>query len=104
MLQLGQGEFLYLLTRKPAVGGKTLWTLFKIDPRYHQGKGKIVGHVELPTSANHLTVVPSEETWYIFERGPVGLQQTQKIDSMISIPYSSLATLVKLDACRDLKR
>jgi hypothetical protein len=81
----GKGNFLYLLTRKPDTNSKngTLWHLYKLDP---VGR-KTIDNVLLPTRAHHLTIVPAEEDWYIFEKGPVEMG-SQRIDSLIDIPAS----------------
>lgn len=79
----GQGKMLYLLTREPnPVGSGTQWLLHRIDSR----NKRLDGVVRLPTTSNHLTVVPGgqgpSEYWYLLERGPVegwGQQDNSKI-------------------------
>ncbi len=78
----GQGRFVYVLTRKPADGGGTHWQLHQIDT----DTDELTGAVRLPTTASHLTVVPTEGTWYLFERGRVGGGGRQEIGSLVAIP------------------
>lgn len=79
----GQGEMLYLLTRRPdPAGGGTAWFLHQIDP----ARDQVVGSVRLPTTAHHLTVVPSPGSWFVFEKGPVKAWGEQEIGSMLVIP------------------
>jgi hypothetical protein len=78
----GQGTRLYLLVRKPGVAGRTIWSIFPIDPRTDQ----IAGELRLPTSAPQLTVVPTPRAWYLFEKGTVETTGAQIISSLLSIP------------------
>jgi len=88
----GQGRFIYLLTREPdpqAGLGKraTIWLLHQIDPR----NDKLLGSIRLPTTANHLTIVPSPSTWYIFEKGRVTGGAQQRIESILRVPADWVA-------------
>jgi len=94
----GQDDFLYLLTREPRKEGGTRWLLHQINP--NKDGGEVVGKVELPTRADHLTVVPSKANWYIFEKGPVLSQSQQKIESMLVIPTSSVRALTVPKSCQ----
>lgn len=79
----GQGEMLYLLTRKPDTAQEGIaWFLHQIDP----ARDEVVGGVRLPTSAHHLTVVPGPGSWFVFEKGPVEAWGEQEIASMLVIP------------------
>lgn len=77
----GQGAFVYLLTRQPAAEG-TLWMIYKLDPVAE----RVVGRVKLPTSAHHLTVVPSPQRWYFLEKSEVGAYGAQETPSMLAVP------------------
>ena len=90
-----QDGMLYLLTRKPDGKAQTAWWLYKIDPR----KDEVVGRVKLPTTANHLTLVPTEESWFAIERGPVEAQQHQQIRSMVAIPSAAISSLLVPATC-----
>jgi len=90
-----QDGMLYLLTRKPDGKAKTAWWLYQIDPQ----KDVILGRVQLPTAAHHLTVVPGETSWSFFERGPVEPFQQQKISSMVVIPSSAIRSLAVSVSC-----
>jgi len=90
-----QGEFLYLLTRRPNLG-RTEWSLYKIDPL----RDRVVSKVKLPTSANHLSVASSESKWFFIQKGPVQDRQRQDIDSMIVIDGSEFLSSKKFaDSC-----
>ncbi len=84
-----QGGMLYLLGRK----GDD-WFLYTIDP----DKDRLVSEqgVKLPTSAHHLNVVPTRSSWYFIERGTVEERQHQKIESMLVVDSSALASSAPL--------
>jgi hypothetical protein len=82
---------LYLLTRQPE-SGQTAWFFYKIDP----ASEKVIGALRLPTSAPHLTVVPSKDSWILIERGTVEGLQRQTIDKIIVIPASLVSSLTPL--------
>ena len=79
----GQGQMLYLLTREPAGAEGTRWSLFEIDPR---NPGSPQRHLILPTTANHLNLVPGSTSWYVVEKGPVRAWGDQGIGSYLEIP------------------
>jgi hypothetical protein len=86
----GWEGFLYVLSRAPSARG-TLWTLTKIDPRLD----RIVANSRLPTSANHLTVVPGAKKWALVEKGPVvswGHQETRRV---LLVPASQIRKSVR---------
>src|SRR6202035_5434395 len=92
-----QAGNLYLLGRKPEANGRTGWYLYKIDPA---GKGRILGSVKLPTSAEHLTVVVSKNDWFLLERGPVKQLQRQDIANMVVVHSWAISALSKFpDSC-----
>lgn len=95
-----QDGMLYLLTRTPEGNGKTAWWLHKIDPE----KDAILGQVKLPTTANHLTLVPAGKSWIAIERGPVEPRQQQQIRSMVTIPSSAISSLSVSEACASLQQ
>ena len=76
---VGWREYLYLLARRPSPrSGSTTWSLSKIEP----ASGKVIYTAEIPSSANHLTMVPGPNDWAFIEKGEVkGLGQ-QEIVSM----------------------
>jgi hypothetical protein len=81
----GFERMLYLLARSPSESGATTWWLYKIDPQ----KDKIVGkRLRLPTTSNHISIVPTSTSWFIFEKGPVQSKGSQKIETLITIPTS----------------
>jgi len=87
-----QNGMLFLLTRNPSAKGGTDWWLYKINP----AEQRILGRVLLPTKTNHLTVVPSEQAWFILERGavrPGQKVQQQAIDSMLVLPNPGINSL-----------
>jgi hypothetical protein len=90
-----QDGMLYLLTRKPDDKGGTTWSLYKIDPE----KDRLLGKVNLPTSANLLTVVPSQKAWYLLERGRLQAGQRQDIDNLLVIDSAAIAALSLPSAC-----
>lgn len=79
----GYDGYLYLLTRQPEANRVgTIWSLFKIDPKGE----RVVARLRLPTSANHVYLVPSPKNWFIFERGKVHDGGQQKIATVVRIP------------------
>jgi hypothetical protein len=89
---------LYLLTREPRAG-KTRWRLFRIDPK----RRLPTREAELPTTANHLTVLNTPDNWYIFEKGPVQPLGKQQIGSMLTIPSSAIRSLTIPGLCQTMK-
>ncbi len=59
----GQGDRLYLLTRRPA-GGATAWSLHRIDAT----RDTLEATIALPTTAPHLVVVPGPREWAFVEQ------------------------------------
>lgn len=82
----GWRGFLYMLKRKPAGDGQTLWSLLKIDPKTN----KILWTRRIDTSANHLLVVPGEKYWAFVEKGPVKGPGNQEISSYLRIPAEAI--------------
>ena len=79
----GQGRYIYLLTRRPLIGQDgTEWRLHQIDPI----ADRLTGAIKLPTSANHLTVVPAIDAWYFLEKDSVEAPGRQNVRSMIVVP------------------
>ncbi len=97
----GQDGFLYLLTRErnPKPRSGTLWQLFPIDPEHLE----VSRPLQIPTTANHLTVVNSEDNWYFIEKGPVQEDGSQDIGKMLIIPNASIRTHAIPAACKKLK-
>jgi len=77
----GQGSLLYVLARRYTSSG-TEWLLHQIDP----DQQKPLAVLELPTRANHLTVVADRSVWYFFERGEVRAWGDQDIKTVVQIP------------------
>jgi hypothetical protein len=71
---------LYLLARS-VVKNRFTWWLFAID----DDTGRIRGKVQLPSNAAHLAIVPSPDHWFVFERGPVQVDGSQEISSVLVI-------------------
>ncbi|MFY9819777.1 MAG: hypothetical protein WAM82_00240 [Thermoanaerobaculia bacterium] len=95
-----QDGILYLLTRKPDGPAATAWWVYKIDPR----KDVILGRMKLPTSANHLLIVPTAENWFAIERGRVEEKQRQQIQSMVVLPSAAISSLSVPATCSSLKK
>lgn len=51
--------------------GQRRWFLSKIDPAQNQGKGGSLWTVQVPGSADHMTVIPGPDEWAFLEKGPV---------------------------------
>lgn len=88
-----QNGMLFLLTRNPSTQGGTDWWLYKINPEEH----RILGRVLLPTKTNHVTLVPSEQAWFVLERGavrPGQKVQQQSIDTMLVLPSAGINSLL----------
>lgn len=75
---IARDEQLYVLSRRPGIARRTIWSLTRIDPHY----GEVLGNAELPSVSPHLTIVPGEEYWAFVEKGSVrrlGDQDTSRI-------------------------
>lgn len=83
----GWGDSLYTLFRSPS-GGGTKWVMAKIDPK---AEG-IVSLFDIPTWANHLTVVPGPKEWAFIEKGPVRGHKDQDINSVLFVATSRIQT------------
>ena len=59
----GRGAFLYLLTRQAQPQGKTLWRLYRIDPK----KDAVIGSFTIPSSAANLNLAPGPDSWAVLE-------------------------------------
>jgi len=86
----GWKGLLYLLYRQPG-DLATVWSLAQIDPGPENAR--VLGTVTLPTSANHLTVVPGDRNWAFLEKGPVQAFGKQKIDSVLFVASDRVASL-----------
>lgn len=79
---IGYKDSVYVLTREPLEGdGGTRWLLFRIDPQ----SDAVVGHVELPTTKNHIVVVPGEFNFLILEGGPVRAWGRQSFETAVVV-------------------
>jgi hypothetical protein len=77
----GWQDSLYILYRSPQEG-RTRWTLYNIDP----SQKLPVSSVDLPISADHVTVVPGPKNWAFVEKGPVFSFGAQDIPRILFIP------------------
>lgn len=77
----GKGDSLYALARRP-IGETTSWALLKFET----SENKYVGHIDLPTSARHLSVAPGGDVFFAIEKGAVHSYNKQDIDSVIVMP------------------
>ncbi|MCP4545535.1 MAG: hypothetical protein GY835_03580 [bacterium] len=81
-----QGQFLYLLRRKPARDG-LLWSLTQIKQKPPLDAAvEVCGTVPLPTRADHLTLLPAPTSWFVFEKFSLGSEGMQDISTMLAIP------------------
>lgn len=87
-----QDGFLYSLHRSPGPGkGKTSWHLNKMSPPDPvENRVNLVGTINLPTEASHLTVLPGPEEWIVFEKSSVRDEGRgpQDVEKMWAIPNS----------------
>ncbi|MGH9382041.1 MAG: hypothetical protein ACRD2Z_15715 [Thermoanaerobaculia bacterium] len=79
---LGYRDQLFLVTRQPQSTGGTRWMLHQIDPE----KDVLVRSIQLPTSSNHIVVVPGSVDWAIVEKGPVVGPGQQAIRRAVMVP------------------
>ncbi len=65
----GSGDFLYLLLRRPDVGGTgdTFWSVAKVDP----DSGSVVDTFPLPSRSANLILVPGRDQWALIEQDAV---------------------------------
>lgn len=101
-LYAAQDGFLYLLTREPAGEGKTKWLLHQIEAK----TGNFLGWVRLPTSANHLTVIPTPDRgWLFIEKGKVVLtadkkhHANDKLGPLVVISNDAIRSLSPVTSC-----
>lgn len=69
----GQGDYLYLLTRKPTARSTTTWQLHRINPATDRLEETRV----LPTDAPHIRLIPGERYWAIVEQGEMAPDRSQ---------------------------
>src|ERR1700687_5419175 len=91
----------YLLAREPASKGGKSWGLYRISP-----KGKLLGKALLPSYAQHLSIVVSPDTFYLFERGAVNPYGGQDIPTVVAVPAKGLehATLQGIEVCSGVRQ
>lgn len=96
-------NWLYLLSRRPGRDGETtVWTLRKINPRNGQDRFSWT----LPTTANHLVVVPGKRQWAFVEKGPVrvlreaGEQIVQENKGVLLIDAKHFRNETAITGCR----
>ncbi|HEX4960245.1 MAG TPA: hypothetical protein VF173_05365 [Thermoanaerobaculia bacterium] len=86
------GNFLYLLARqaeKTQDSQGTVWWLYQIDASVNKSsRERVVAKLRLPTSANHLTLLPGSDSFLLFEKGPVESLGAQRVLSTLRIPTS----------------
>jgi len=81
----GSGEHLYVLGRSPG-GEGTNWFLTRITPRQRA----VDWTVRLPTTAEHLAVVPGESYWAFIEKGEVRELGSQSVLGVFLVPAATL--------------
>jgi len=94
----GWDHLLYVLFRNPGADGGTKWVMKKVDP--DPKADRIVASFEIPTRANHLTVVPGPKEWAFIEKGPVRGFLDQDINSVLFVPTSRIQTASGGNVCR----
>jgi len=80
----GWGDLLYLVTRRPGAGERTLWELHAIDPE----ADRLLRTLVLPTVAPHIILAPGAEFWLIVEKGRVDPEGWQEISTALLVPAS----------------
>ncbi len=83
------GEFLYLITRKPATNGTGIeWAAHKIDPE----RDSLLSSTILPTTAKHLLAIPGRKAWALIEKGRIDALGDQEVKSIrfINLPSGRL--------------
>ena len=70
---------LFLLTRRPYMGTRTLWKMYEVDLK---SKAPLQPALVLPTFAPHIAFVPTRELMLIFEKGRVYGGGSQQIGSI----------------------
>ncbi len=77
----GYGKMLYFLARSPE-GKGTAWWLYQID----SAKKVVSPGLRLPTHASNLTLVPSPDFWFIFEKSGIKDDNSQDINDILAVP------------------
>ena len=75
---------LFLVARFAQRDG-TRWEIWQLDPQ----NGEILSKARIPTTANHITVIPGPKSWAIVEKGPVTGWLTEDIKTALFIPSSA---------------
>lgn len=91
----GFDGFLYVLFRSPS-GGATKWVMNKVDPK----ADAIVASIDIPTRANHLTVVPGPREWAFIEKGPARGHKDQDVNSVLFVPTNRVKATSQGNLCR----
>lgn len=91
----GFDGFLYVLFRSPS-DGATKWVMRKVDPK----ADAIVASIDIPTRANHLTVVPGPKEWAFIEKGPARGHKDQDVNSVLFVPTSRVKGISEGNLCR----
>lgn len=76
------GNDLMVLSREPAGGGVSLWTLTRIDPR----TDRVVGAAQIPIRGTHAYAVPGPAYWAFIEQPASGRYLNHPLDSILFIP------------------
>lgn len=80
---------LYLVHREPVGPSleETRWSLYKVDPT----TGAVLASTVLPTTTNHIVVIPGPKSWLVVEKGPVvDFLGQQKVKSFLIVPAELL--------------
>lgn len=80
-----ENDRLFMLARRPTQNG-TSWLLYRIDVT----SGQTEATLEIPSSANHLTVIPGPTSWLFLEKGPVLGLGEQSVLGALSVPAKDL--------------
>ncbi len=74
---------LFVLSRKPVGNENTVWTLTKLNADLKASFSRA-----LPTSSNHLVLIPGSGSWAFIEKGPVRGLGEQKVISICTMSPS----------------
>lgn len=84
---------LYVLRRAPGDEGTT-WSLDRIHP----STGELEGSTILPSTADHLVVVPGPNYWAFLEKGPVEGYEMQTVLGLRIVPSDSIRQISDMAA------
>lgn len=89
----GNSLFVLFHVAPRSAGSALHWVLRGVDP----STGGFIGRpVELPTKANHLTVIPGPKYWAFVEKGPVKAWAAQDASKVLLIPSEQFLSSTQL--------